>query len=82
MSTQPTGPGETPGFERDIKKLFRSSDRDAMRGAFDLWSWDDVSRHATPILDRLQDGTMPCDGAWPAEQVALFSRWVAAGMPK
>lgn len=24
------------------------------------------------------DGTMPCDGAWPAEHVALFQRWIAS----
>jgi hypothetical protein len=53
-----------------------------MRGAFDLWSWEDVSKHATPILDRLEDGTMPCDGAWPPAQVALFKRWIDTGMAK
>ncbi|HEX4310628.1 MAG TPA: hypothetical protein VHZ25_11415 [Acidobacteriaceae bacterium] len=74
--------GETPGFERDIKKLFRSSDRDAMKVAFDLWSWDDVKKFATPILERLADGTMPCDGAWPPERVEVFRQWIAAGMPE
>lgn len=82
MSVEPTTTGETPGFDQDIKKLFRASDRDAMRGAFDLWSWDDVSKHAAPILERLEDGTMPCDGAWPSAQVALFKRWVDTGMAK
>jgi hypothetical protein len=82
MSVEQTGAGETPGFDRDIKNLFRASDRDAMRGAFDLWSWEDVSKHATPILDRLEDGTMPCDGAWPPAQVALFKRWIDTGMAK
>jgi hypothetical protein len=24
---------------------------------------------------------MPCDGAWEAEQVDLFERWVADGKP-
>jgi hypothetical protein len=24
-------------------------------------------------------GSMPCDGAWPAEQVAVFERWLATG---
>jgi hypothetical protein len=76
------GPGETPSFDRDIKNLFRGSDREAMLGAFDLWSYDDVSKHAAPILERLQDGTMPCDGAWPPANVAIFARWVAGGMPR
>ncbi len=74
--------GETPSFERNIKGLFRATDRDAMQSAFDLWSWDDVSKHAKPILERLQDGTMPCDGAWPPANVALFERWVTGGMPR
>jgi hypothetical protein len=50
-----------------------------MEFAFDLWSADDVSEHADAILDRLKAGTMPCDGAWPKEQVDLFERWVASG---
>ena len=55
-------------FEDDIKPLFREGDRNAMRFAFDLGSLDDVSTNADAILDRLEAGTMPCDGAWPAEQ--------------
>ena len=50
-----------------------------MRFAFDLWSLEDVSTHADAILDRLDAGTMPCDGAWPAERVAVFSRWIETG---
>ena len=68
-------------FEEDIKPLFRERDRDSMRFAFDLWSLDDVSTHADAILDRLEAGTMPCDGAWPAERVAVFRRWIDAGKP-
>jgi hypothetical protein len=68
-------------FDDDIKRLFRESDRNAMRFAFDLWSVDDVSTHADAILERLEAGTMPCDGAWPAERIADFRRWVDAGKP-
>ena len=68
-------------FDDDIKPLFREGDRSAMRFAFDLWSYDDVSSHADAILVRLESGTMPCDGAWPAERVDVFRRWVDAGMP-
>ncbi len=68
-------------FEADIKPLFREGDRDAMRFAFDLWSSDDVSTHADAILGRLEAGTMPCDGAWPADRVTIFRRWVDAGKP-
>ena len=72
---------ESMPFEEHIKPLFRERDRDSMRFAFDLWSLDDVSTHADAILDRLEAGTMPCDGAWPAERVAVFRRWIDAGKP-
>jgi hypothetical protein len=68
-------------FEEDVKPLFRERDRDSMRFAFDLWSVDDVSTNADGILARLEAGTMPCDGAWPAEQIAVFRRWIDAGKP-
>jgi len=68
-------------FAQDIKPLFREGDRDSMKWAFDLWSYDDVAANGDAILGKLQDGTMPCDGAWPDEQVDLFQRWVDAGMP-
>jgi len=66
-------------FEQNIKPLFRERDRESMKFAFDLWSADDVSAHADAILKQLQDGTMPCDGAWSAEQVDLFRRWLEDG---
>jgi hypothetical protein len=72
---------EPLSFDGDIKPLFREQDRSSMSSVFDLWSHEDVSRHADAILDRLQDGTMPCDGAWPQERVAAFERWIAAGKP-
>jgi CDGSH-type Zn-finger protein/truncated hemoglobin YjbI len=75
-------PGETPSFVRHIKTLFRTMDRESMRFAFDLWSHDDVAKHAAEILKRLQAGTMPCDGAWPPAQIAVFEQWVVAGMPE
>ena len=67
------------GFEKDIRPLFREKDRDSMRGAFDLWSYQDVVEHSVAIAKHLNDGTMPCDGAWPPPQVELFQRWVAEG---
>jgi len=71
----------TLSFARDIKPLFRLRDRLSMRWAFDLGNYDDVSRHAQAILERLSNGTMPCDGKWPEEQIAQFRKWVEAGMP-
>jgi hypothetical protein len=79
MST-PTA-DEAPSFDEHVKPLFREQDRASMTFAFDLWSHDDVSRHADAILDRLQEGTMPCDGAWPQERVEIFERWIGAGKP-
>jgi truncated hemoglobin YjbI len=72
---------EPIGFEQHIKPLFRQRDRQSMKFAFDLWSHDDVSRQADAILEQLDAGSMPCDGAWPQEWVAVFRRWVQAGKP-
>ena len=68
-------------FVEEIKPLFREGDRKSMLFAFDLWSHDDVSEHADAILKRLEEGTMPCDAAWPRERVETFERWIAAGKP-
>ena len=68
-------------FAEDIRPLFRVDDRDAMDFAFDLWDVDDVRANVNAILERLQDGSMPCDGGWAPEQIELFSRWAATGMP-
>jgi len=67
------------GFEKDIKPLFRERDRGSMRRSFDLWSYTDVVENGQAIEERLADGSMPCDGTWPAEQVDLFRRWLNGG---
>jgi hypothetical protein len=74
-------PDEPIGFAQHIKPLFRERDRQSMNFAFDLWSHDDVARNSDAILARLRDGTMPCDGAWSAEQIAVLEGWVEAGTP-
>ena len=73
------GPDETPRFAAHVKPLFREHDRKSMAFAFDLWSQADVQAHAAGILDRLQNGTMPCDGAWPPEKIEVFKRWTESG---
>ncbi|HEX6451430.1 MAG TPA: ferritin-like domain-containing protein [Trebonia sp.] len=73
------GPEDTVGFEAHIRPLFRERDRSSMRFAFDLWSRDDVAQHATEILQRLRNGTMPCDGAWPQSWTEVFARWAESG---
>ncbi len=70
---------EHPSYASDIKPLFREKDRDAMIKAFDLWSYDDVRSHADAIIGALKRGVMPCDGAWPADHVALLESWQGAG---
>jgi truncated hemoglobin YjbI len=75
------GPDEPVSFEQHIQPLFREVDRKSMRFAFDLWSHEDVTGNAQAILERLQAGTMPCDGAWPREKVAVFERWLESGKP-
>jgi hypothetical protein len=73
--------GESISFEQDIKPLFRDRDRQSMSFRFDLWSYDDVARLSDAILARLSDGSMPCDGAWDDDRIALFQSWIAAGKP-
>ena len=73
------GPGETVSFAAHIKPLFREHDRKSMAFAFDLWSQADVQAHAAGILERLQNGTMPCDGAWPPTKTEVFKRWTGSG---
>jgi hypothetical protein len=45
-----------------------------------LSSYEDVKAQAGAIYARLEDGSMPCDGAWPDEQRGLFKRWMDDGM--
>ena len=72
---------EAVGYDRDIRPLFRPRDVGAMRRSFDLSSYSDVRDNADKILERLSGGSMPCDGAWPPEQIELFRSWMAAGCP-
>ena len=53
-----------------------------MRFAFDLWSYEDVTQHADAILERLRNGSMPCDGAWPADRIDVVQRWVESDQPR
>ena len=74
------GPDQPVSFAADIRALFRDKDRQSMSRHFDLGSYDDVRANAEKILDRLAAGTMPCDGAWPADRVEVFRRWTQTGM--
>jgi hypothetical protein len=76
-----TAPADKLSFELDIRPLFRQKDRDAMLAAFDLFDYDDVVEKADAIVGSLRSGQMPCDGAWPAEQVDKLRQWIDAGTP-
>jgi truncated hemoglobin YjbI len=72
--------GQPVSFAAHIRPLFRKNDRDSMSFALDLWSYEDVKAHAGDILERVGNGSMPCDGAWPKERVDVFSRWTTTQM--
>lgn len=69
-------------FAKDIRPLFRDTpDVEAMKDyGLDLSSFDDVKAQAQKIYSTLVDGSMPCDGAWPEDQVARFKQWMDEGM--
>ena len=70
-----------PSFAQDIRPLFRERDVQRMSFVFDLSQYGDVARNADAIAARLSDGSMPCDGPWPEDRVALFRQWIAEGCP-
>ena len=47
----------------------------------DLYDYERVKDRAAEILERLADGSMPCDEAWPEDRVTLFRRWMDEGCP-
>jgi hypothetical protein len=69
-------------FASNIRPLFRDEpDVEAMKPlGIDLSSYDDVKKNSAGIYAQLEQGTMPCDGAWPEENVLLFKRWMDEGM--
>lgn len=66
-------------FETDIKPLFRESDQRSMQPWFDLWSYDDALDHAQDILERVEDGEMPCDEPWEEGKVQALRTWIQQG---
>ncbi len=69
-------------FANDIRPLFRDKpDVETMKGmGIDLSSYEDVKAKAQGVYLRLEDGSMPCDGAWPKDRVERFKRWMDEGM--
>jgi len=68
-------------FVQDIRPLFRRKDIQSMASAFDLSNYDQVRANAERIYTVVSAGSMPCDGAWPEDRVALFKQWMDAGFP-
>ncbi|SDJ36918.1 hypothetical protein SAMN05216338_104751 [Bradyrhizobium sp. Rc2d] len=66
-------------YKDHIYSLFRDFDRKSMFGKFDLWRYDDVKKWADTILDKVENGLMPCDAAWPDKNVQLLKQWIADG---
>jgi hypothetical protein len=73
------GEGDKLSFERDIKPLFRTKDRESMLAAFDLFDYGDVVERADAIIGSLRSGRMPCDGAWPAARLDTLQQWIDMG---
>lgn len=78
-----TPPQSAPlSFETNIKGLFRENpDRSSMLAIaqFDLHKFEDVRDRADDILAKLEDGSMPCDGRWSEEKIAIFRKWMEDG---
>lgn len=51
-----------------------------MRFALDLWDYGEVIDMAERVLERVEDGTMPCDEPWDDGQIALLRQWINEGM--
>lgn len=69
-------------FANDIRPLFREKDVKSMTFMFDLSSYEDVKEHADGILETVDNGSMPCDGQWTPEQVAVLRGWISDGFPE
>ena len=69
-------------YAKDIRPLFRDDpDVSAMKDyGLDLSSYADVKKSAQAIYGAVAAGSMPCDGKWPADRVALFKQWMDEGM--
>jgi hypothetical protein len=75
----PPSADEPVSFEKHVRGLFRPMDRNSRKFAFDLCSVEDVRKHGQAILECLRNGTMPCDGTWPNDRIAVFERWLNTG---
>jgi hypothetical protein len=75
---------EAVSFGEDIRPLFREKDVEEMKDIadFDLSDYADAREWADGIYSTLADGSMPCDGPWPDEDIAKFKKWMETGYKK
>lgn len=69
-----------PTFSSEIRPLFRPEDIEAMQAFFDLSSYEDVRNNAEVILERIEDGSMPCDEMWDQAKLETLRAWIDGGM--
>ena len=62
--------------------LFREKDRDAIRGVFDLWDYDDVRDNSDAILTRRGKRQHALRWRVASDRVALFQAWINEGSPE
>jgi hypothetical protein len=61
--------------------MFRDVDIDTKQNyGLDLSSYAEMKNKVQSIYATLAEGTMPCDGAWPKDRVAILKRWMDEGM--
>ena len=70
MSVEQAG----PGFERDIRPLFRQEDVDAMSFAFDLASYEDVQTNAGTSTSGSRTAACPATPAGRSSRSSDFVR--------
>ena len=68
-------------FERDIKPLFRTKDRDSMLQAFDLFEYEDVVEHADAVVGALAAGRCPATAPGPIPRSTNSSSGLTRARP-
>jgi hypothetical protein len=72
-----------PTWNDPIKTYFRPFDIESMEPmGINLGDYGSVKEHAAAILDRVAEGSMPCDGPWVQTWVDTFRQWVNDGTPE
>ena len=77
---------KTPGFEHDIRPLFRPVDVEhmaKMKVLLDQYAYMSVAENAERVYSAIVDKRMPppAEGAdWPDDNVNLLRAWIDAGL--